>query len=432
MVTRVIQGNLVNLTKRCQKHAVPTAAMKAPLLFGKWLQNVHYAATWKAICRKEGVHKGKDGIEHNWNDDLAEEFTKLLDKDLSRIVNQVLPEMQKEYGGLIEGGINKLAAELKISSLGVAKYISSPLTNLLHNLEGLRVDARREVDRIFASAVKAARRAPQTIPPRLRIAMRPGYTEAAAISGMSTTNPQRLLHYPSSQGTCFANPWKLLGHLSFNRQKDAIEIHIDTIRRTMYKDAAKDFIQALGEMVTLLKGSLKEGFASVSLKIKEHFVKMLDDACKTPRPEDGPLKIELQKEVLEKLSVFDKLLGEFRTKDGEPVILKDAIDLTDMKDDEEEANVDGEDGEGSDDSDASSESDGEEIGEEGEMDNVGLNCTDKMDIEEDGFPRAYTSADYPVDQEKEDHTSANHPVNEETEDHIIDDYTVNEDSGDQV
>jgi hypothetical protein len=162
--------------------------MKIHGLFEKWTQNAYNALTWKAICRKEGVHVSKgrnEKVEHDWNGDLAEEFTKLLDRDLHNLVNQVLPEIQGNYCDKMKEGMNSFAAEIKTSSMRVTNHISNPLDNFSHNLERLQVDILREINRKFALAIKKSRIADQTIPPRIRIAMKPAYAQAAAMRGMT-------------------------------------------------------------------------------------------------------------------------------------------------------------------------------------------------------------------------------------------------------
>lgn len=187
LATTGLQESLLNLTEKSHKYAVPTAAMKIPQLFEKWTQNVPSVVTWKAICRKEGVHVSKgrnEKIEHNWNEDLAEEFTKLLDKDLHKLVNQVLPDIQRNYCAKMEEGMKSFAAKIKTSSMGVTKNISNPLDNFSHNFERVQVHLLRGINKKFALAIKKSRLADQTIPPKIRISMRPAYAQAAAKRGM--------------------------------------------------------------------------------------------------------------------------------------------------------------------------------------------------------------------------------------------------------
>jgi hypothetical protein len=166
----------------------------------------------------------------------------------------------------------------------------------------------------------------------------------------------------------------------------------------MHEVAATEFNGALEEVIALLKTSLKEDFDNKMTVIGEYFAKMLDEASKTPRADAGPLKVKLQREVLDKLSTFDGLLGEYRTKDGDLVVIKDLVDLTDMKDDDELDD--------SDDIESSSESeDGEEeIGEMASQDDVNhVDEADIVDFVDDGLPEAdMGDADYPIKQEDED------------------------------
>lgn len=162
----------------------------------------------------------------------------------------------------------------------------------------------------------------------------------------------------------------------------------------MYEVAATELTGAIEKVITMLKTSLQESFDNKMTLIGEYFTKTLDEAVKTPRPDAGPLKVKLQQEVLEKLSVFDGLLGEYRTKDGELVVLKDVVDLTDMKDDDE---VDD-----SDVSESSSESedDEEEIGEVTNQDDVNhVDEADDMDFEDDGLPEMDMGAEDPTNEE---------------------------------
>jgi hypothetical protein len=177
------------LAKKSRNYAVPTAAVKVAELFQKWTQSIHNVLTWRAICRKYGVHTStgqNEKVQHNWNDDLAEEFTKLLDKDLRRIGSGVLPEIQKGYIKTVEKEMKNLAAQLESLSLNVTKYISNPLTNFLHTVEGLQVEMMREVNSQFEEAINKSRHVYQRVPRRIRKAMTPGYAKAAAIKGIST------------------------------------------------------------------------------------------------------------------------------------------------------------------------------------------------------------------------------------------------------
>lgn len=164
--------------------------MKAPETFDKWIQSVHNVRTWKAICKKEGIHVSKargETTEYNWNDDLAEELTRLLDRNLGRIASQVLPELQNDYTAKIQESLKNFTASINTSSMAVTKHISNSLQNLMCNLDRLRAEALREVNVKFALALTMSRVIDRKVPPTVRLAMKPGYIKANAISG--TENP---------------------------------------------------------------------------------------------------------------------------------------------------------------------------------------------------------------------------------------------------
>ncbi len=81
----------------------------------------------------------------------------------------------------------------------------------------------------------------------------------------------------------------------------------------MYNGAAKDVAEAVDNVFLMLKGNLQKDLDSKLTKIENDFEKMLVTATTTPRPETGPWKINLQAEVLEKLTAFDGVLGEFQS-----------------------------------------------------------------------------------------------------------------------
>jgi hypothetical protein len=119
----------------------------------------------------------------------------------------------------------------------------------------------------------------------------------------------------------------------------------------MYADASKELADAVHNSVTLLRTHLESDFNTYVDKIEKDFAKMLDTARATPRPETGPAKVALQREVLMKLSHFDGLLGVFKPRNGERVALDGLMDLTTMKDEDEDEDVDDDSEDGLDDLD---------------------------------------------------------------------------------
>jgi predicted phage tail protein len=185
-----LHDDLHNLSQRARKYAVPTAAMKAPETFYKWIQSVDKVGTWMAICRKEGIHVSKargEITEYSWNDDLAEELTRLLDRNLGKIATQALPELQKDYTAKVNKALKDFTSSLNTSSMGVTKHISNSLQNVMYNLERVQVKALREVDARFALAIAMSRIIDRKVPPAVRLAMKPGYVKASAMNG--TRNP---------------------------------------------------------------------------------------------------------------------------------------------------------------------------------------------------------------------------------------------------
>jgi hypothetical protein len=104
----------------------------------------------------------------------------------------------------------------------------------------------------------------------------------------------------------------------------------------MYSVAAKKFLQGLELAITLLKSNLEKEFNKNVKLVQNDFSKMLKIACETSRPERGLAKIELQKEVLVKLSCFDGILGEFRS---EAIVIEDIDDLDPMDNQDEFDNI---------------------------------------------------------------------------------------------
>lgn len=98
----------------------------------------------------------------------------------------------------------------------------------------------------------------------------------------------------------------------------------------MYNSAAKDVAEAVDNVILMLKGNLQRDLDSKLSRIESDFEKMLVTATTTPRPETGPWKIRLQTEVLEKLTAFDKVLGEFQSVNEGNIVDEDPYHQADM------------------------------------------------------------------------------------------------------
>jgi hypothetical protein len=98
----------------------------------------------------------------------------------------------------------------------------------------------------------------------------------------------------------------------------------------MYLGAANDVAEAVENVILMLKGNLQKDLDSKLSRIERDFEKMLVTATTTPRPETGPWKIKLQAEVLEKLTTFDNILGEFQSADEGNVVDEDPYHQADM------------------------------------------------------------------------------------------------------
>ena len=160
-----------------------------------WTDQINVCVTWKAICRKDGTHisKSKDKwSEHNFNEDLAEALIRLLDKTLSLLVNQVLPELKRDFAAKFEEATKSFPIALEDFCLSTTKHIANPLTHFLHTLERLDVEVKRIVEGRFDLAIAMCRVVDRKISPKIRLAMKPGYKEAAAQSG-------KFYHHPISK-----------------------------------------------------------------------------------------------------------------------------------------------------------------------------------------------------------------------------------------
>ncbi len=161
--------------------------MKVQETYQTWTHHIHSVATWKAICRKHGIHhsKTKSGgpTEHNWNDDLAENLTMCLDKDLTNIFTRVVPELQKSYAELVQRGIEEFPTKLKGACMDITRHMANPLENFMFSMERLQAEIQRDIKTTFELALITARGADRKIPPIVRLAMKPGYELAEAKKG---------------------------------------------------------------------------------------------------------------------------------------------------------------------------------------------------------------------------------------------------------
>lgn len=114
-------------------------------------------------------------------------------------------------------------------------------------------------------------------------------------------------------------------------RKELIAGHLEKVSGPMYMRAARQITESVENIVCVLLNALKKDLDEYIEKIQAEFEKMLEHASATPRPETGPEKIKMQREVLEKLSAFDGLLGEYDSNDVEPAIEEDPFRLDDVK-----------------------------------------------------------------------------------------------------
>jgi hypothetical protein len=173
------------------------ATNKVSKVFGKWTANVQNVQTWRAICRKFGnAHKakGQNSALHTWNDDLAEEFTKLYDNDLRRYATTVLPTLSEKFSTRTEEDIIKLASSLKNSSLNITRGIANPMENFLHTLEGVNKEVIRHINEKSLHAIKMTRVVDRKIPVRIYKAMKEGYAKAERQKG-TLYHPQLMTDY---------------------------------------------------------------------------------------------------------------------------------------------------------------------------------------------------------------------------------------------
>lgn len=167
---------------------VQTAARGTPEVFNKWVIQIHSGATWKAICRRNGVHtsksKGADPVEHNWNDDLAEVLTRLVDKRLDTLFNKVMPETQNAYLDMIERLTEKFPEYLERSCDAVTKNVHNALQNFLHTSKRLETELLRNAKVRFETACTMGRVIDRQVPPKVRGVMKPVYLQGFQMAGM--------------------------------------------------------------------------------------------------------------------------------------------------------------------------------------------------------------------------------------------------------
>jgi hypothetical protein len=182
-----ISGNIAGLKRRSLGVAVKISIQKTPEIFGIWVNQIPSGMTWKAICRKDGVHKsrsrGEGPVVHNWNEDLADGLIKVLDRNLNQLFNEVLPDIQRSHTASMEGVLKNFPSALAASCLLINKHIANPLQNLLHTLSRHEAEMQREILIRFRLAIAMGRIADQKVPLRIRRAMKPGYTIAATTKG---------------------------------------------------------------------------------------------------------------------------------------------------------------------------------------------------------------------------------------------------------
>jgi hypothetical protein len=182
-----ISGSIAGLKRRSLGVAVEITIQKTPEIFGNWADQVPSGMTWKAICRKDGLHKsrsrGEGLVVHNWNEDLAGGLIKVLDRNLNQIFNEILPDIQRSHTASMESALKNFPSALAASCLLINKYIANPLQNLLHTLSRHEVGMQRTILNRFRLAIAMGRIADQKVPLRIRRAMKPGYTAAAATKG---------------------------------------------------------------------------------------------------------------------------------------------------------------------------------------------------------------------------------------------------------
>lgn len=155
-------------------------------IFQNWTETIR-GSTWKAICRKNGIHQYKkgalDGVNYDWNAELAEPLTKYLDKYLNKLTNRILPAVQNEQNAQLEEAGKLFPRSLEESSLAITEHAANPLQNFLYNLQRLEVEMRRGVEARFAEAVVLFRTADRKVSDVIELSMKPGYAEARGHSG---------------------------------------------------------------------------------------------------------------------------------------------------------------------------------------------------------------------------------------------------------
>ena len=103
----------------------------------------------------------------------------------------------------------------------------------------------------------------------------------------------------------------------------------------MYADAGKELADAVYDSIRLLLSHLKTDSNNFADKNEKDFNKMLDVARDTPKPERGPAKVKLQREVQLKLGEYKLLLRKSLIETETPIAVDDSMNDRDENEDDD-------------------------------------------------------------------------------------------------
>jgi hypothetical protein len=203
-----LRQHLKHKIHKAIKAATAGAIERVPDVFDKWTCEVDNAHTWKAICRKGGIHTSKpksndrnqnSPVVHRWNEDLAAELADLLDNDLRKYVEEVLPQLLGDHTSEFMSSIKEFTTSVKGSCLGITKNIANTLENYLYSVQRKEISMRQEASGRYTEAINESRKWDFGILTRIQLDMKPGYAKAFNPGGNHSSHP-KLTTFPFAIG----------------------------------------------------------------------------------------------------------------------------------------------------------------------------------------------------------------------------------------
>jgi hypothetical protein len=163
---------------------VSKAVSGTPAVLTKWEEEIGNVATWRAICRKGGVHQSTKKIAYNLNLDLGENILHGLEIKLALFLRRLVPRQQKWLSQQIEEAVTAFESTLRPSCITVSSHIANSLENFFQNLQSRLITYNVNTNECFGYAIKATQRATDKATKRIKTTMAPGYATAATIRGI--------------------------------------------------------------------------------------------------------------------------------------------------------------------------------------------------------------------------------------------------------